>query len=319
MNGILKLLSQRLALGLLSLLAVSVIIFLAVGLLPGDLAQAMLGQSATAETLAALRTQLGLDQPPLARFMAWIWHFVQGDLGVSLANQRPIAELVGTRLGNTLFLAAFAALVSVPLALLLGMLAALYRNSWFDRLLNTSALSAVSFPEFFVAYLLILVFSVKLNWFPSISNLAPDASFATMLQASILPVATLSLVVIAQMMRMTRAALINLLASPYIEMARLKGIGQARIIFRHALPNALAPIVNVVALNLAYLVVGVVVVEVVFVYPGLGQLLVDSVAKRDIPVVQACSLIFAATYVLLNTLADVLSIASNPRLMHPKG
>ncbi|MCY1271234.1 Glutathione transport system permease protein GsiC [compost metagenome] len=319
MNGILKLLSQRLALGLMSLLAVSVIIFLAVGLLPGDLAQAMLGQSATAETLAALRAQLGLDQPPLARFMAWIWHFVQGDLGVSLANQRPIAELVGTRLGNTLFLAAFAALVSVPLALLLGMLAALYRNSWFDRLLNTSALSAVSFPEFFVAYLLILVFSVKLNWFPSISNLAPDASFATMLQASILPVATLSLVVIAQMMRMTRAALINLLASPYIEMARLKGIGQARIIFRHALPNALAPIVNVVALNLAYLVVGVVVVEVVFVYPGLGQLLVDSVAKRDIPVVQACSLIFAGTYILLNTLADVLSIASNPRLMHPKG
>jgi peptide/nickel transport system permease protein len=319
MNGILKLLSQRLALGLLSLLAVSVIIFLAVGLLPGDLAQAMLGQSATAETLAALRTQLGLDQPPLARFMAWIWHFVQGDLGVSLANQRPIAELVGTRLGNTLFLAAFAALVSVPLALLLGMLAALYRNSWFDRLLNTSALSAVSFPEFFVAYLLILVFSVKLNWFPSISNLAPDASLGAMMQASILPVATLSLVVIAQMMRMTRAALINLLASPYIEMARLKGIGQARIIFRHALPNALAPIVNVVALNLAYLVVGVVVVEVVFVYPGLGQLLVDSVAKRDIPVVQACSLIFAGTYILLNTLADVLSIASNPRLMHPKG
>ncbi|MCO6055412.1 ABC transporter permease [Pseudomonas sp. MOB-449] len=319
MNGILKLLSQRLALGLMSLLAVSVIIFLAVGLLPGDLAQAVLGQSATAETLAALRAQLGLDQPPLARFMAWIWHFVQGDLGVSLANQRPIAELVGTRLGNTLFLAAFAALMSVPLALLLGMLAALYRNSWFDRLLNTSALSAVSFPEFFVAYLLILVFSVKLNWFPSLSNLAPDASFATMLQAAILPVATLSLVVIAQMMRMTRAALINLLASPYIEMARLKGIGQARIIFRHALPNALAPIVNVVALNLAYLVVGVVVVEVVFVYPGLGQLLVDSVAKRDIPVVQACSLIFAGTYILLNTLADVLSIASNPRLMHPKG
>ncbi|MDH4554431.1 ABC transporter permease [Pseudomonas sp. BN417] len=319
MNGILKLLSQRLALGLMSLLAVSVIIFLAVGLLPGDLAQAVLGQSATAETLAALRAQLGLDQPPLARFMAWIWHFVQGDLGVSLANQRPIAELVGTRLGNTLFLAAFAALVSVPLALLLGMLAALYRNSWFDRLLNTSALSAVSFPEFFVAYILILIFSVKLNWFPSISNLAPDASFGTMLQASILPVATLSLVVIAQMMRMTRAALINLLASPYIEMARLKGIGQARIIFRHALPNALAPIVNVVALNLAYLVVGVVVVEVVFVYPGLGQLLVDSVAKRDIPVVQACSLIFAGTYILLNTLADVLSIASNPRLMHPKG
>jgi peptide/nickel transport system permease protein len=262
---------------------------------------------------------LGLDLPPLTRFVQWLLRLLHGDLGASLANQRPIAELIGARLGNTLSLATLAALVSVPTALVLGMLAALYRNSWFDRLLNTSALSAVSFPEFFVAYLLILVFSVKLGWFPSLSNLAPDASLGTILERSVLPVATLSLVVIAQMMRMTRASLINLLASPYIEMARLKGIRPSRIIWKHALPNALAPIVNVVALNLAYLVVGVVVVEVVFVYPGLGQLLVDSVSKRDIPVVQACSLIFAATYILLNTGADVLSIASNPRLMHPKG
>ncbi|SCZ71417.1 MULTISPECIES: ABC transporter permease [unclassified Pseudomonas] len=319
MNSLCKLLLQRLALGLLSLLAVSVIIFLAVGMLPGDVAQAMLGQAATPETVAAFRAQLGLDLPPLTRFGHWAWQLLHGDLGLSLANQRPIAELIGTRLGNTFTLALLAALVSVPVALLLGMLAALYRNSWFDRLLNTSALSAVSFPEFFVAYILILVFAVKLNWLPSISNLAPGASFAEVLERSLLPVLTLSLVVVAQMMRMTRAALINVLASPYIEMARLKGVSQARIIFHHALPNALAPIINVVALNLAYLVVGVVVVEVVFVYPGLGQLLVDSVSKRDIPVVQACSLIFAATYILLNTTADVLSIASNPRLMNPKG
>ncbi|WP_442113990.1 ABC transporter permease [Pseudomonas sp. NUPR-001] len=319
MNSLYKLLMQRLALGLLSLCAVSVIIFLAVSLLPGDVAQAMLGQAAMPETVAALRSQLGIDVPALTRFGHWAWQLLHGDLGLSLANQRPIADLIGARLGNTFSLALLAALVSVPLALLLGMLAALYRNSWFDRLLNTSALSAVSFPEFFVAYLLILVFAVKLNWLPSISNLAPGASFAEVLERSLLPVLTLSLVVVAQMMRMTRAALINLLASPYIEMARLKGISPARIIFHHALPNALAPIINVVALNLAYLVVGVVVVEVVFVYPGLGQLLVDSVAKRDIPVVQACSLIFAATYILLNTTADVLSIASNPRLMHPKG
>src|SRR5471032_1934744 len=182
MNSLLKLILQRLALGLLSLFAVSVIIFLAVGMLPGDIAQAMLGQSATPETVAAFRAQLGLDLPPLTRFGHWIWHLLQGDLGVSLANQRPISELVASRLGNTFSLAALAALVSVPLALLLGMLAALYRNSWFDRLLNTTALSAVSFPEFFVAYLLILVFSVKLGWFPSLSNLAPDASFATILE-----------------------------------------------------------------------------------------------------------------------------------------
>ncbi|MFJ4353354.1 ABC transporter permease [Pseudomonas sp. NPDC089428] len=319
MNNLGKLLVQRLALGLLSLFAVSVVIFLGVSMLPGDIAQAMLGQSATPETVAALRAQLGLDLSPVQRFVQWAWSLLHGDLGVSLANQRPIAELVGTRLGNTFSLALLAALCSVPTALLLGMLAALYRNSWFDRLLNTAALSAVSFPEFFVAYLLILVFAVKLEWLPGISSLPADASLGEVLEVSVLPVATLSLVVIAQMMRMTRASLINLLASPYIEMARLKGVSPARVIFRHALPNALAPIVNVVALNLAYLVVGVVVVEVVFVYPGLGQLLVDSVAKRDIPVVQACSLIFAGTYILLNTGADVLSIASNPRLMHPKG
>lgn len=319
MNSLGSLLARRLALGLLSLLAVSVIVFLAVGMLPGDVAQAMLGQSATPETVAALRAQLGLDMPAPSRFGHWAWQLLHGDLGVSLANQRPIAELIGARLGNTFSLALLAALVSVPLALLLGMLAALYRNSWFDRLLNTSALTAVSFPEFFVAYILILLFAVSLGWLPSISILPPDAPLGEVLQRSLLPVLTLALVVIAQMMRMTRASLVNLLASPYIEMARLKGISPGRIIFRHALPNALAPIINVVALNLAYLVVGVVVVEVVFVYPGLGQLLVDSVAKRDIPVVQACSLIFAATYVLLNTTADVLSIASNPRLMHPKG
>lgn len=314
-----KLLGQRVALGIFSLFAVSVIVFLAVGLLPGDIAEAILGQSATPETVAALRAQLGMDQTPLVRFFQWFGQLLQGDLGVSLANQRPISELVATRLGNTLFLAALAALISVPIALCLGVLAALYRNSWFDRMMNTTALSAVSFPEFFVAYLLILLFSIKLGWLPSLSNITPDSSLRELLVSSILPVVTLSLVVIAQMMRMTRAALINLLASPYIEMARLKGIRPARIIFHHALPNALAPIVNVVALNLAYLVVGVVVVEVVFVYPGLGQLLVDSVAKRDIPVVQVCCLIFAVTYISLNTLADVLAIASNPRLMHPRG
>ncbi|WP_313395844.1 ABC transporter permease, partial [Pseudomonas sp.] len=216
MNNLGKLLVQRLALGLLSLFAVSVVIFLAVGMLPGDIAQAMLGQSATPETVAAFRAQLGLDLPALQRFVNWAWRLLHGDLGVSLANQRPIAELVGTRLGNTFSLALLAALFSVPTALLLGMLAALYRNSWFDRLLNTGALSAVSFPEFFVAYILILVFAVKLEWLPGISSLAPDASLGEVLQVSVLPVATLSLVVIAQMMRMTRASLINLLASPYI-------------------------------------------------------------------------------------------------------
>ena len=198
---------------------------------------------------------------------------------------------------------------------MLGILAALFRNSFFDRAVNAMALTSISFPEFFVAYILIL-WLAQAGLFPSIARVSGDVAFGQKLYNSFLPALTLTLVVTAHMMRMTRAAIINLLASPYIEMARLKGIPPMRVIVHHALPNALAPIINVVALNLAYLITGVVVVEVVFVYPGLGQLMVDSVAKRDIPVVQAVALIFAAAYVLLNLTADVLSTLSNPRLMH---
>ena len=243
---------------------------------------------------------------------------VQGDFGQSLATKRPIADLLAGRLGNTLFLAGLAAVIAVPVSLALGILAALYRNSWFDRTVNLSALAVVSLPEFFVAYILIVYLAVNTGIFPAIANINPDMALGERVYRTLLPALTLTLAVTAQMMRMTRAAIINLLASPYIEMARLKGLSPVRIIIRHALPNALAPIINVIALNLAYLIVGVVVVEVVFVYPGLGQLMVDSVSKRDLPVVQACSMIFAATYILLNLLADVLSTVSNPRLLHPR-
>jgi peptide/nickel transport system permease protein len=243
---------------------------------------------------------------------------MQGDMGKSLANQRQISELIGTRLGNTLFLAMVAAIISVPLAVTLGVLAALYRNSFYDKCVNVVTLTSISFPEFFVAYILILFLAVKAGIFPSISNVSPDTDLWDRVYRVALPALTLTLVVIAHMMRMTRAAIINLLASPYIEMANLKGMPRSRIIVKHALPNAWAPIINVIVINLAYLVVGVVVVEVVFVYPGLGQLLVDSVSKRDIPVVQAASMIFAATYILLNLTADILSILTNPRLLHPK-
>ena len=226
--------------------------------------------------------------------------------------------MVGIRLANTIFLGGFAATIAVPLALFLGILAALFRNTLFDRAINTFTLTTISFPEFFVAYILILFFAIKLGWFPGISNISTDLSFGNKLYRTLLPATTLTLVVLAHMMRMTRATIINLLASPYIEMARLKGISPMKIILRHALPNALAPIVNVVAINLAYLVVGVVIVEVVFVYPGLGQLMVDSVSKRDIPVVQACSMIFASVYILLNLSADIISIVTNPRILHPR-
>ncbi|MDE0714335.1 MAG: ABC transporter permease [Gammaproteobacteria bacterium] len=274
--------------------------------------------AATEETVEALSERMGLDQPPYIRYFTWLGGILQGDFGTSIANGREISELLGGRFVNTIHLAVFAAVISVPLALILGLLAALYRNSIYDRSVNVVTLSSISTPEFFVAYILILLVSVKLGWFPSLANVSPDTPFAERLYKTFLPAMTLTLVVVAHMMRMTRAAIINLLASPYIEMAALKGINRRRIITHHALPNAWAPIVNVIVLNLAYLIVGVVVVEVVFVYPGLGQLLVDSVQRRDLPVVQACCLIFAATYVLLNLIADILSILTNPRLLHPK-
>ena len=318
MTQILIMVAQRLALGLLTLFAVSLIIFLGVELLPGDITQAILGQSATPETVAAFRRELRLDLPPHERYIEWLGGIVQGDLGQSLANKREITELLGVRLQNTLFLAFIAAFISIPLALVLGILAALYRNTLYDRAVNVFTLSSISFPEFFVAYILILVLAVQLGWFPSISNIGQELGFWDRVYRTILPALTLTLVVVAHMMRMTRAAIINLLASPYIEMANLKGLSRSRIIVKHALPNALAPIINVVVINLAYLVVGVVIVEVVFVYPGLGQLLIDAVRSRDIPVVQATGLLFAGAYILLNLTADVLSIVTNPRLLHPR-
>lgn len=318
MAQIIKMVAQRVALGLLTLFVVSVIIFLAVEFLPGDFAQAVLGQSATEETVVAFRKELGLDQPAHVRYFTWLVDIAQGDLGRSFASDRPITELIGRRVYNTLFLAAYAALIAVPIALTLGMLAALYRNTLFDRAVNVSALTAISSPEFLAAYLLIYIVAVQWGWLPAIARVDEETGFFDRLYILLLPAVTLTLVTMAHMMRMTRAAIINLMASPYIEMARLKGLGRARIIFHHALPNALAPIINVVAINLAYLIVGVVVVEVVFAYPGLGQLLVDAVAKRDMPVVQISCLIFAVTYIMLNLLADISSILSNPRLRHPR-
>lgn len=315
MNGIWTMVGQRLLLGLLTLFIISVVIFGATELLPGDLARELLGQSATEETLAALREQLGLNDPAPVRYWNWLTGVLQGDFGVSMATKKPISELVGVRLGNTLFLALYAAAMSVPLSLALGVLAALWRNSVFDRASNALALTAISFPEFFVAYILIL-WLAQSGLFPSMVRITGSTTTLDLLYMAFLPALTLTLVVTAHMMRMTRAAIINLLASPYIEMSRLKGMSPMRVVLRHAVPNALAPIINVVALNLAYLITGVVVVEVVFVYPGLGQLMIDAVTNRDIAVVQAIALIFAAAYVLLNLVADVLSTITNPRLMH---
>ena len=326
MHPVITTVLQRLGLGLLTLFVVSMIIFSSIEFLPGDFGAAILGQSALPETVAAFRKELGLDLPMYQRYFDWLGGVLSGDMGNSFSGRassgadrsRAVAELIAPRLQNTLFLAGMAAIIAVPLALFLGITAALYRNSIYDRVVNALTLTSISFPEFFVAYLLILFFSSLFKIFPSLANISPDATFFDRIYLTALPALTLTLVIVAHMMRMTRAAIINLMASPFIEMADLKGVSKANIILHHALPNAWAPIVNVIAFNLAYLVVGVVVVEVVFVYPGIGQLMVDAVTSRDVPVVQGCAIIFAATYILLNLFADIISIVSNPRLLHPR-
>jgi peptide/nickel transport system permease protein len=326
MHPVIKTVLQRLGLGFLTLLAVSVIIFSSLELMPGGFAQNILGQGATPETVAAFNHSLGLDRPATVRFFEWVFGAFRGDFGKSFAgaggwreeNIRYVSDIIGPRLYNTFFLAAMTAIIAVPIALALGLLAALYRNSWFDRIVNSVTLTTIASPEFFVAYILVFFFAVKLRWFPPLSTISDTTPFLQHLYKGALPALTLTLVIIAHMMRMTRASIISLLSSPYIEMAKLKGLTARQVILRHALPNAWAPIATVVAFNLAYLVVGVVVVEVVFTYPGIGQLMVDSVSSRDMPVAQACALIFAATYILLNLSADIIAIVTNPRLLHPK-
>ncbi|MES2541016.1 MAG: ABC transporter permease [Pseudomonadota bacterium] len=318
MHPILKLMVQRIALGLILLLAVSAVIFLGVEALPGDTAQAILGQQATPEALANLREKMGLNEPPLTRYFQWLGGVLTGDLGTALTNGADIAQSIGQRLGNTMFLAGCAAVIAVPLAILLGLIAARYAGKWPDKVISGITLSTISLPEFVAAYFVIFIFTQLIPIFQPVAMVFPGMGFWAKLNAVALPVIVLVLVVLAHMMRMTRAAILNVMQSAYIETAELKGLSPMTVIWRHALPNAIAPVVSVVMLNMAYLVVGVVVVEVVFGYNALGQYLVDHVTKRDLPVVQAVGLIFAAVYIFLNMLADVIGILANPRLRHPK-
>ena len=318
MHPILKLVAQRLSLGILLLFAASALLFGLTEVLPGDAAQAQLGQSATPENLANLREEMGLNRPAITRYAEWIGGILTGDLGNALSNKLPIGEQIGKRLGATMFLAFWAALISVPVAIMLGLVAVRYLNRWPDKVISGSTLAAISLPEFMIAYILIFVFAVKLGWAPSFANVPPDMPLLEKLHSISLPIAVLTMVVLAHMMRMTRAAILNVMQSAYIETAELKGLSSFEVIRRHAFPNAVAPIVNVVTINLAYLVVGVVVVEAVFAYPGMGQYLVDAVVKRDVPVVLTSGIIFSAVYIILNMIADIVSILSNPRLRHPK-
>ena len=315
---LLRQVAQRLLLGVLMLVGVSALIFAGTQILPGDVAQAILGQSATPEALANLRKEMGLNEPAVMRYWQWFSSAITGDFGKSLSNGQDIASALGKRLQNTVFLAACSAAVAVPLAIMLGLIAVRYRNGFIDRLISALGLASTSLPAFFVGYVLMYFFAVKLQWVTSVSTVFDGMPLSERLGAIVLPMLVLTTEVLAHMMRMTRAAVLNVMQSAYIETAELKGLSGFQVIYRHAMPNALAPIINVVMLNLAFLVVGVVVVEVIFVYPGMGQYLVDHVATRDVPVVQACARVFATVYIGMNIIADIAGVLSNPRLRHPK-
>ncbi|TDV67599.1 ABC transporter permease [Pseudomonas sp. LP_7_YM] len=308
------LIARRLLAGLLMLLAISLLIFAGLNLLPGDTATAILGQSATPAAVHALKLKLGLDQPALARYLHWLGAVLHGDFGMSLTSGENISAPLWTRLKNTLFLASGTALVAVPFALIIGFVSVRFHGSWLDWLLNLLTRSAVALPEFFSGYLLILIFSITLAWLPSNSSVQMDMPLSERLMAIVLPGITLVMAVLGHMSNMTRAALLNAQNSSYIDTAILKGLSPMRVLWRHVLPNAWGPIINVIVLNLAYLMVGVVIVENIFAYPGLGQYMVDSISKRDIPVVQGCALVLAFVYILLNLFADVVAVLTNPRL-----
>jgi len=309
---------NRIWIGIATLFVVSILVFIGTSVLPGDVAEIVLGQSATPESLAAFRAERGLDKPLPMQYLHWLGGMMTGDLGTSKAGGASISSLISGRLGNTMFLAAIVALISVPLSVALGLLAAMHPGTWIDRILTFGTMSLISVPEFFIATFMVLILAVKLQWLPAIAHISPEDDWLKQMRGLAMPLITLIIVVAAQMIRMTRAGILNVMNSPYIEMAILKGVPRSRIILRHAFYNAIGPIVNVIALNLAYLVSGVVIVETIFAYPGLAKLMIDGVQTRDLPLVQATGMIFCGTYVVLIILADVAAILSNPRLRSPK-
>ena len=313
-SRILSLIARRLVVMLTTLLIVSFIVFSATSLLPGDTATILLGQAATPEAVAGLRTAMHLDDPALLRFVRWLFGLLHGELGTSYANNMAIADLIGPRFVNSMKLAGITTIIAVPLALTLGISSAMLRGTLYDRAVTVLTIGVISVPEFMIATLAVLLFAVYLKWLPALSLVSEVHTLFDVLRVYAMPVITLTFVVSAQMIRMSRAAVIETLDTPYVEMALLKGAPRMRIVLRHALPNALGPIVNAVALSLSYLVGGVIIVETIFNYPGIAKLMVDGVATRDLPLIQSCAMIFCVGYLLLITTADIIAIRSNPRL-----
>ena len=310
-----KYIVRRLGYSTISLVLLSLTIFFFVRV-TGDPAVLLVEPGASKADLEQIRQQFGLDRPLFIQYGHFVSALVRGDFGQSFYYRMPVLELYLSRLPNSLLLAAVTALFSVPIAQTLGIASAVWRGSWFDRIASTGAVAIVSVPEFLVATLAVLIFAVQLRWLPALSYVNDIESAGQLLRAFAMPVLTLCCVIVAQMMRMSRAAVIDQLEAPYIEMVRLKGASPLRMVLAHALPNAVGPIANAVALSLSYLLGGVIIVETIFNYPGIAKLMVDGVSQRDMPLVQACAMLFCAAYLILVTTADIFGIVANPRLRH---
>ncbi|MFT4725951.1 MAG: peptide/nickel transport system permease protein [Granulosicoccus sp.] len=310
----LGLITRRVFLGGITVFLVSIIIFLGVEILPGDACTAYLEREAKGKLLENCRTELGLNRPATTRYISWATNALQGDLGVSAKGNKSIATLVGDRLKNTLLLAFCAMAVGIPLALFLGIISALWRDKPADLIISTLTIFAMTIPEFVTATLLILIFSVSLGWVPGIVLTSASAPVSEFFPEILLPMTVLAMVMTAHILRTVRSSVIEVMASDYAQMATLKGVPYWRIVYKHVLPNALLPTINVIALTIAWLLGGVVVIETVFNYPGLGRMMIDSISDRDLPITQAIALIIASVYVCVNLTADLLTMIANPRL-----
>ena len=310
----LRFIARRLGFMLLTLLAASLIIFFVTEMLPGDVASMIIGRFATPEALAKLRAQLGLDRPLYVQYLDWLRHYATGDWGKSLSTGMPIQPMVMERLRNSAMLGAMAMVMSVPLAIVLGVIAALKRNSWIDHLISVSALALVGLPEFVTGLFLIGVFALGLGILPASSDIDPDAGFLRILPRLILPSLTITFVMLAYVARMTRSSTIEVLKTDYVRTAFLKGLPRGEVLVKHVLRNALLPTVTIVAISIGWLIGGLIVTETVFGYPGIGRLLLFAIQRRDLPLIQAVTMLIVTIYSMSNLIADILYAYLNPRI-----
>ena len=310
---------RRLILSLVTLFIISLIVYVGVEALPGDSATGYLGQWATPESLAALREEFGLNDPIHVRYLNWLGDILRGDLGVSMVKRKPVVELIGNRFRNTVVLTIASALVGIPLAIILGVISGLMRDKWPDVIISTTSIVAMTLPGFVTATVLIYIFAIRLEWFPAITLVPSDVSVIELLDTMLLPIITLTMIMVAHILRLVRTNMIDVMVSDYVQMARLKGVPARQIVFKHALPNAMLPTINIVALTLAWLVGGVAIIETVFNFPGIGKLLIDAITDRDFALVQGIAMILSGIYIALNLTADLLSLVLNPKLRTARG